>query len=82
MMTSRPSSIFGSGTLSQRISFVPCQQSAFMEWALVISNEVENGRAGREKFALPLRAVAWDAASVQAHATIDASGLDATSHKI
>jgi hypothetical protein len=28
---------FRIGTLSQRISFVPCQQSAFMEWALVIS---------------------------------------------
>jgi hypothetical protein len=30
MMTSRPSSILGSGTLSQRMSFVPCQQSAFI----------------------------------------------------
>jgi hypothetical protein len=41
-------------TLSQRISFVPCQQSAFMEWALTIS-KMEVGGAGQKKFALPLR---------------------------
>ncbi len=34
MMTSRPSSILGSGTLSQRMSFVPCQQSAFISLPL------------------------------------------------
>src|ERR1700761_6080981 len=30
-ITSRGSSILGSGTVSQRMSFVPCQQSAFIE---------------------------------------------------
>ena len=52
MMTSRPSSIFGSGTLSQRMSFLPCQHRAFMnEW---VSNfdEVKVGHRG--KACLPL----------------------------
>lgn len=30
MIASRPSSIVGSGTLSQRMSPLPCQQSAFI----------------------------------------------------
>ena len=34
MMASRGCSIFGSGTVSQRMSRLPCQQSAFMACSL------------------------------------------------
>ena len=34
MIASRGSSIFGSGTVSHRMSFLPCQQSAFIAGSL------------------------------------------------
>ena len=37
MMASRPSSILGSGTVSQRMSFLPCQVSAFIDVSFDLS---------------------------------------------
>ena len=42
-MASRPSSIVGSGTLSQRMSFFPCQVSAFIPVSLM-----PTGDAGKQ----------------------------------
>ena len=38
MITSRGSSIFGSGTVSTRTSLLPCQQSAFIAFLLVLGS--------------------------------------------
>ena len=39
MMASRPSWILGSGTLSQRMSFLPCQVSAFIGVSFELSGD-------------------------------------------
>jgi hypothetical protein len=47
MTASRPCSIFGSGTLSQRMSLLPCQVSAFIEGAPLVNVLTQNiGIAG------------------------------------
>jgi hypothetical protein len=44
MMASRPSWIFGSGTLSQRMSPLPCQVSAFIVAVLRFVAEKKIGK--------------------------------------